>query len=103
MYVHLPFKLSSTSANVGPLQTLLSYFMPQRHSITILSTHLSSVWLWNLKPSPAYVGQGIIMGPATTIHMFIGAVLGWAVLSPVAKFKGWASGEVGDWNTSSKG
>ena len=43
------------------------------------------------------------MGPATTIHMFLGAVLGWAVLSPLAKYKGWASGDVGDWNTGSKG
>ena len=84
-------------------QTLLSYFIPQLHSIPILGNHLSSVWLWNLNPSPAYVGQGIIMGPATTIHMFIGAVLGWAVLSPLAKYQGWASGEVGDWNTGSKG
>ena len=84
-------------------KTLLSYFIPHLHSIPILGTHLSQVWLWNLNPSPAYVGQGIIMGPATTIHMFIGAVLGWAVLSPLAKFKGWASGDVGDWNTGSKG
>lgn len=43
------------------------------------------------------------MGPATTVHMFLGAVLGWAVLSPIAKYKGWASGNVGDWNTGSKG
>ena len=43
------------------------------------------------------------MGPATTIHMFLGAVLGWAVLSPLAKFYGWASGDVSDWNTGSKG
>ena len=43
------------------------------------------------------------MGPATTIHMFIGAVIGWAVLSPIAKYQGWASGDVGDWNTGSKG
>lgn len=43
------------------------------------------------------------MGPATTIHMFLGAVLGWAVLSPLAKFNGWASGDVGDWNNGSKG
>jgi OPT family oligopeptide transporter len=35
--------------------------------------------------------------------MFLGAVLGWAVLSPLAKYKGWASGDVGDWNTGSKG
>ncbi|KAK3707139.1 OPT super [Vermiconidia calcicola] len=88
---------------VSGAYTLISYFVPQIHSIPILGTHLSNVWLWNLNPSPAYVGQGIIMGPATTIHMFLGAVLGWAVLSPIAKFKGWASGDVGDWNTGSKG
>lgn len=43
------------------------------------------------------------MGPATTIHMLFGAILGWAVLSPLAKYRGWASGDVGDWNTGSKG
>lgn len=43
------------------------------------------------------------MGPATTIHMFLGAVLGWGVLSPLAKYKGWASGPVWNWNTGSKG
>ncbi len=43
------------------------------------------------------------MGPATTIHMFLGAVLGWAVLSPLAKYQGWAAGDVNDWNTGSKG
>lgn len=81
----------------------MSYFVPQLHSIPILGSYLSSVWLWNLNPSPAYVGQGIIMGPATTIHMFLGAVLGWAVLSPLAKFQGWASGDVSDWERGSKG
>ena len=43
------------------------------------------------------------MGPATTIHMFLGAVLGWAILSPLAKNQGWASGEVSDWERGSKG
>lgn len=43
------------------------------------------------------------MGPATTIHMLLGALLGWAVLSPIAKYQGWASGDVSDWNTGSKG
>ena len=64
---------------------------------------MSEKWVWNLNPSPAYVGQGIIMGPATTIHMLLGALLGWAVLSPIAKYKGWAAGPVDDWNTGSKG
>ncbi|KAF2480149.1 oligopeptide transporter [Neohortaea acidophila] len=88
---------------VSGIYTLVSYFVPQLHSIPILGSYLSSVWLWNLNPSPAYVGQGIIMGPATTIHMFLGAVLGWAVLSPLAKFQGWASGDVSDWERGSKG
>lgn len=43
------------------------------------------------------------MGPATTIHMLLGALLGWAVLSPLAKHQGWAKGDVSDWNTGSKG
>ncbi|KAL8871623.1 MAG: hypothetical protein Q9174_002583, partial [Haloplaca sp. 1 TL-2023] len=60
-------------------------------------------WLWTLNPSPAYVGQGIIMGPATTLHMLLGAVVGWAVLSPLAKSKGWADGPVDDWTSGSKG
>ena len=84
-------------------QTLISYFVPQIHNIPFLGTYLSTTWLWSLNPSPAYVGQGIIMGPATTIHMLFGAVLGWAILSPVAKHQGWASGDVSDWNTGSKG
>ncbi|KAK5175439.1 OPT superfamily [Saxophila tyrrhenica] len=96
-------RLLMYSFGVSGVYTLLTYFIPQLHSLPILGTHLSNVWLWNLNPSPAYVGQGIIMGPATTIHMFIGAVLGWAVLSPLAKSKGWAAGDVGDWNTGSKG
>ncbi|KAK5727751.1 OPT superfamily [Elasticomyces elasticus] len=88
---------------VSGIYTLLSYFAPQVHAIPILGPYLANTWLWTLNPSPAYVGQGIIMGPATTIHMFLGAVLGWAVLSPLAKSQGWASGDVGDWNTGSKG
>ncbi|KAK5715945.1 OPT superfamily [Elasticomyces elasticus] len=88
---------------VSGIYTLLSYFLPQVHALPLLGPYLAQTYLWTLNPSPAYVGQGIIMGPATTIHMFLGAVLGWAVLSPLAKSQGWASGEVGDWNTGSKG
>jgi OPT family oligopeptide transporter len=81
----------------------MSYFVPQLHSIPFAGSYLADNWLWSLNPSPAYVGQGIIMGPATTIHMLLGAILGWAVLSPIAKYQGWASGNVSDWNTGSKG
>lgn len=43
------------------------------------------------------------MGPATTFHMLLGAILGWAILSPLAKHKGWAPGPVDDWDSGSKG
>ena len=43
------------------------------------------------------------MGPATTLHMLLGAIIGWGILSPLAKQKGWAPGPVEDWATGSKG
>ncbi|QIW97711.1 hypothetical protein AMS68_003229 [Peltaster fructicola] len=96
-------KLLTTSFAVSGAYTLATHFVPQLHNIPIFGTYLASSWLWTLNPSPAYVGQGIIMGPATTIHMFLGAVLGWAILSPIAKHEGWAPGNVDDWKTGSKG
>jgi OPT family oligopeptide transporter len=83
--------------------TLAQYFLPVLHKLPIFGTHLANKWVWTLNPSPAYVGQGIIMGPATTIHMLLGAIVGWAVLSPIAKKHGWAPGEVNDWENGSKG
>lgn len=43
------------------------------------------------------------MGPSTSLHMLVGAILGWGFLSPLAKSKGWATGSVGDWEEGSKG
>ncbi|KAH4858640.1 hypothetical protein HBH75_051270 [Parastagonospora nodorum] len=85
------------------LYTVVSYFVPQLHDIPIFGLPLATRWLWTLNPSPAYVGQGIIMGPATTLHMLLGAIIGWGVLSPLAKHKGWAPGPVSDWTNGSKG
>ncbi|KAL8905623.1 MAG: hypothetical protein Q9207_002533 [Kuettlingeria erythrocarpa] len=73
------------------------------HDVPILGLPLAEGWLWTLNPSPAYVGQGIIMGPATTLHMLLGAIVGWGMLSPLAKNSGWASGPVDDWTSGSKG
>lgn len=85
------------------LYTVVSYFIPQLHDIPIFGLPLATKWLWTLNPSPAYVGQGIIMGPATTLHMLLGAIIGWGILSPLAKHKGWAPGPVSDWTNGSKG
>ena len=43
------------------------------------------------------------MGPATTLHMLLGAIVGWGLLSPLAKSKAWAPGPVEDWTSGSKG
>ena len=88
---------------VSAVYTLATYFIPQFRTIPIFGLPLAENWLWSLNPSPAYVGQGIIMGPATTLHMLLGATVGWGILSPLAKNKGWASGSIDDWSNGSKG
>lgn len=88
---------------VSALYTLFQYFVPQVRHIPILGTTLASSWLWTLNPSPAYVGQGIIMGPTTAIHMLLGAIVGWGILSPLATKRGYAPGKTSDWEHGSKG
>ncbi|KAH0431701.1 oligonucleotide transporter [Colletotrichum camelliae] len=85
------------------LYTLCSYFLPSLRNIPVFGTEAASTWLWTLNPSPAYIGQGIIMGPETTLHMLLGAAVGWGILSPLAKYSGWAPGSIDDWETGSKG
>ncbi|KAI1930847.1 OPT family transporter [Ophidiomyces ophidiicola] len=88
---------------VSALYTLVSYFIPLLRNLPIFGLTLASKWLWTLNPSPAYVGQGIIMGSATSLHMLVGAIIGWGILSPLAKNKGWAPGPVDSWENGSKG
>lgn len=88
---------------ISGVYTLCTYFFPILRNLPIFGTVAADTWLWTLNPSLAYVGQGIIMGPSTTIHMLLGAVVGWAILSPLAKYRGWAPGSIDDWETGSKG
>ncbi|KAF2096629.1 oligopeptide transporter-like protein, partial [Rhizodiscina lignyota] len=96
-------KLLVIAFSASGLYTLLTYFIPQLRDIPFLGPTLAYDWLWTINPSPAYIGQGIIMGPATTLHMLLGALVGWGMLSPLAKYKGWAPGPVSDWTEGSKG
>lgn len=96
-------KLLVLSFAISGLYTFATYFFPVLRNLPIFGFTLANSWLWTLNPSFAYVGQGIIMGPATTTHMLIGAIVGWGILSPLAKHRGWAPGEVDDWETGSKG
>lgn len=89
----------------------------------VFGTSLASTWLWwyvplslqcsaklcanirgiRFSPSLSYVGQGIIMGFPTTVSMNLGMITGWAILSPLAKYKGWAPGPVGSTTDGSRG
>src|ERR1700761_3025407 len=84
------------------MQTLISYFIPL-NNIPLFGSYLANEWLWTVNFSPAYVGQGIIMGPSTTASMLLGAIVGYGILSPLAKSRGWAPGPTEDWATGSKG
>lgn len=79
------------------------HFYPVLRNLPIFGRVAAESWLWTFNPSLAYVGQGVIMGPETTLHMALGAFVGWAILSPLAHYREWAPGPVGDWDTGSKG
>ncbi|ORY63967.1 OPT oligopeptide transporter protein-domain-containing protein [Pseudomassariella vexata] len=96
-------RLLLISFGVSGAYTICTYFLPILRQLPVFGAYAASTWLWELNPSLAYVGQGIIMGPATTLHMLLGAVVGWGILSPLAKYRGWTPGKVDDWETGSKG
>ena len=43
------------------------------------------------------------MGFPTTLSMNLGMVVGWAILSPISKYAGWAPGPVGDMTSGARG
>lgn len=83
--------------------SVVSYFFPVLKNIPLFGKNLAKNYLWTFQPSPAYFGQGVIMGLPTVASMFLGAILGWAILGPMAKHKGWATGPVDDWQTGAQG
>ncbi|KAI8321233.1 OPT superfamily oligopeptide transporter [Martensiomyces pterosporus] len=83
--------------------TLFAHYYPIITALPIFGNNLSKVWAWNLTPSLSYAGQGIIMGLPTCIWMLVGSVVGWGILSPIAKHEGWAPGPVSNWKTGSRG
>ncbi|KAF3098358.1 hypothetical protein TWF569_010043 [Orbilia oligospora] len=89
--------------SVSAIYTLLTFFLPVLRNLPIFGYDAAQTWLWALNPSPAYIGQGIIMGQSTTLAMLFGAIIGWGVLSPLAKKQGWAPGIVNDWKSGSRG
>lgn len=88
---------------VSSVYTVTSYFVPQIRELAIFGPWLSRHYLWNFQPSPAYIGQGIIMGLPTVSYMMFGAILGWGVLAPLVQKWQWTTGPVDDWKTGAQG
>ncbi|PVH72143.1 hypothetical protein DL98DRAFT_596317 [Cadophora sp. DSE1049] len=83
--------------------TIVLYFFPILHELPVFDSLASLTWLWNVDLSPDFFGQGIIIGPYISLHILTGAIIGWGILSPYAKYHGWAPGDVDDWETGSRG
>lgn len=83
--------------------TLAAYFYPVLFALPLFGNYLAKEWLWYFTPSLSYVGQGVIMGFPTTLSMNFGMFVGWALLSPLSKWSGWAPGPVGDMSTGARG
>lgn len=47
--------------------------------------------------------MNLAISDANPSLQLLGAILGWGILSPLAKYKGWAPGSISDWETGSKG
>ncbi|KAK0645770.1 OPT oligopeptide transporter protein-domain-containing protein [Cercophora newfieldiana] len=79
------------------------YFAPILREVPVFGHNAAKEWLWQVDLSPGFFGQGIITGPVIPLHMLMGAIVGWGILSPYAKRSGWAPGSVDDWETGSRG
>jgi hypothetical protein len=79
------------------------HFMPIFHDFPIFGSYAARHWLCTVDFSPGFVGQGMITGAVIPLHMLLGSIVGWGILSPYAKHRGWAPGEVEDWATGSRG
>lgn len=69
--------------------TIFSYFFPILQNVPFLGSTLASSYLWTFQISPAYIGQGAIMGLPTSACMLFGCILGWGILGPIAKNMNW--------------
>ncbi|KAH7311389.1 OPT oligopeptide transporter protein-domain-containing protein [Stachybotrys elegans] len=102
--VHLDSSLTLLSLAVGIsiVYTIVTWFFPILKDLPVIGRAAASQ-LWTVNLSPGYFGQGIITGPTAVLNMLAGAIVGWGILSPVAKSRGWAPGDPGDWDTGSRG
>ena len=81
----------------------MSYFPPVLSKVPVFGHVAADHWLWAFDLSPAYFGYGIIIGPSINLHLLLGTILGWGILSPIAKFHNWAPGDINSWEDGPRG
>lgn len=100
------FIVLGVTFTLSGLYILTSYFFPVLKNIPIFTYFglpVFTEFMWVITPSFSYVGQGMIMGQRTCISMFLGAVIGWGILAPMAKYFYWAPGRVGSYTDGATG
>lgn len=76
--------------------TLVCYFVPQVGAPEMAWVGLAGVAAWGFKPliSPMLAGTGMIIGPRVGASLLLGALVGWGILGPHARERGWAGEEI---------
>ncbi|KAF3928537.1 hypothetical protein ABW21_db0205104 [Orbilia brochopaga] len=70
-------RLLSVAFGISAGYTVLTFFVPVLRDLPVFGRTAARDWLWALNPSPAYIGQGMIMGEGTTLAMLFGAIIGY--------------------------
>ncbi|QEG37269.1 OPT family oligopeptide transporter [Bythopirellula goksoeyrii] len=63
----------------------------------------AAAWGFKLYIGPSLFGAGLLIGPRVVWSLLAGAVLGWAILGPIAQSQGWAPGENMSYADGAKG
>jgi uncharacterized oligopeptide transporter (OPT) family protein len=63
----------------------------------------AAAWGFKLYTGPSLFGAGFLMGPRVVLSLLFGAILGWGVLGPLAKYYGWAPGEIMSFGNGPRG
>lgn len=93
-------------AAVAGILTLLSFFFPAiGHPPVMKWIGLSAISAWGFSVliSPMMFGAGILIGPQVGFSLFLGAVVAWGVLGPMAVDMGWVSSKIMDYKTGPRG
>lgn len=85
------------------LYLLLSSCLPVLNRLPIFGKTAATEWLWFLTLSPALLSFGMILDLPVACSMFVGAVIGWGILSPIVKYNGWAPGPTGSMENGIRG